>query len=426
MGAARARLDLLHDGQVGLLLQLALDDQVAAPRLEPEGPLDRGVLVVDAQGEDEVGLGLPGDLELDDGAGGQPEVAADRRALAVGRRLARIPRASCSARPARASRSGRWARDRSGRHRRAIGRSGGGSGAGRAPGPGGGCSARPCRSSRPTSDPNSTSPAASSKQKSPAGRAIVAGGGHWTLLTSLTANSNGATNAAACQRRTPGRLGVAELARGVSAVGQVQDRRLWRRVRGPRRGAAQCQQTRERPTPRGGAGSRASRANGGLHRDCPYRWRIAVRASVAVGSCISRSSPGAGRGRGQQVDRGEGASAGRRRTSPRGGTRPASGGAPQRRTAANSCAITRHWRSSKIGRISRFGDPRRLVHHDHIIGCLELLGRDGPLEQERSRAGGADHPSGRGCGRAGRPSIGRRRGGGTRGGRRSSFAMAAR
>ena len=90
MGAARARRDLLHDRQVGLLLELALDDQVASPRLEPEGALDRVLLVVDAQGEDEVRLGLPGDLELDAGPGGEPEVAADRRALAVGHRLARF------------------------------------------------------------------------------------------------------------------------------------------------------------------------------------------------------------------------------------------------------------------------------------------------------------------------------------------------
>src|SRR5262249_21053139 len=33
----------------------------------------------------------------------------------------------------------------------------------------------------------------------------TAGGGHWMALTSLAANSNGVTNDAACQRRTPAR-----------------------------------------------------------------------------------------------------------------------------------------------------------------------------------------------------------------------------
>ena len=90
MGAARGRADLLDHGQVGLVLELALDDQVAPPGLEPERALDRVVLVVDAQGEDEVGLGLPGDLELDGGPIGDAEVAVDRCALAVGRQLARF------------------------------------------------------------------------------------------------------------------------------------------------------------------------------------------------------------------------------------------------------------------------------------------------------------------------------------------------
>ena len=68
MGPAGARRDLLHDRQVRFSLELALDDQVASPGLEPEGPLDRVLLVIHAQGEDEVRLGPPGDLELDAGA----------------------------------------------------------------------------------------------------------------------------------------------------------------------------------------------------------------------------------------------------------------------------------------------------------------------------------------------------------------------
>ena len=90
MRATRARRDLLHHREVGFLLELALDDQVATPGFEAERPLHGGLLVVNAQGEDEVRLGLPGDLELDAGAVREPEIAADRCALAIGQGLARF------------------------------------------------------------------------------------------------------------------------------------------------------------------------------------------------------------------------------------------------------------------------------------------------------------------------------------------------
>src|SRR5262249_42573287 len=91
VGPARARRHLLHDGEVGLLLELALDDQVSAPRLESERPLDRAVLVVNPEREDEIGFGLPGDLELDVGPRGPPEAPAAPRPLLAGRGLTRPP-----------------------------------------------------------------------------------------------------------------------------------------------------------------------------------------------------------------------------------------------------------------------------------------------------------------------------------------------
>ncbi len=90
MGAARSRGHFLNDRQVGLLLELALDDQVPSPRFEPERSLDRVLLVIHAQGEDEVRLGFPGNLEFDAGPIGEPEIAADRRAFAIGHRLSRF------------------------------------------------------------------------------------------------------------------------------------------------------------------------------------------------------------------------------------------------------------------------------------------------------------------------------------------------
>ena len=87
MDAPRPRDDLAHRGDVGLLFGLALDDQVAFPDLEPEGPGDRPVVVADSHREDEVGLVLPRELEFDHRPGGELEVAADRGPVLVGPRL---------------------------------------------------------------------------------------------------------------------------------------------------------------------------------------------------------------------------------------------------------------------------------------------------------------------------------------------------
>ena len=105
MDAPGPRDDLAHRGDVGLLFGLALDDQVAFPHLEPEGPGDRPVIVADAHRQDEVGLVLPGELEFDHRPGGEPEVAADRGPVLVGPRLPLLltPRlaAEASRQPAR-------------------------------------------------------------------------------------------------------------------------------------------------------------------------------------------------------------------------------------------------------------------------------------------------------------------------------------
>ena len=231
-----SRRDLLHDRQVRFLLELALDDQVGSPGLEPEGPLDRVLLVIDAQGEDEIRLGLPGDLELDAGTIGKPEVASDRRIFAVGHRSARVLAPVASGPLAPASRPGRSDRDRSNRRRRAIGRRDGGWIVERGCGP---AAVRPARpAGRPGPAASRTArprpPARSRNRRS--GLGCVAGGGHSMAFTSFQAKSDGdaGRRGLPAQNSRPGRS--PDLTGCGSAVGQVQHRlRCEGSPAGPRR-----------------------------------------------------------------------------------------------------------------------------------------------------------------------------------------------
>ncbi len=81
----------LHDPrQIGFALELALDHQIATPGLEAEGTLERGGVVVDPDRQDEIGLGTPGELEFDRGAGGNSKIAAHRDTFLVRDQLSRF------------------------------------------------------------------------------------------------------------------------------------------------------------------------------------------------------------------------------------------------------------------------------------------------------------------------------------------------
>ena len=88
MSAAGAWTDFLDDGQVSLGLDLALDNQVASPRLKAKRSLDRSlVFVVDPQRQDKVGLTLPGDLKLDARLGRNPKIPPDRCSFTIRHQL---------------------------------------------------------------------------------------------------------------------------------------------------------------------------------------------------------------------------------------------------------------------------------------------------------------------------------------------------
>src|SRR5262245_4114572 len=87
MSAPRPWCEILNDGQVGFLLELALDDQVSPPGPEAEHARDGRLPVVDTQGKHKIGPGLPGNLELDARACRQSKVPANRSTLAFRRRL---------------------------------------------------------------------------------------------------------------------------------------------------------------------------------------------------------------------------------------------------------------------------------------------------------------------------------------------------
>ena len=102
MGAARARADFLDHGQVGLLLELALNDQVASPGLEAKRSLDRVMSLSSIpRAKTKSGLVFQEISNSMVAFAGMPKSPLDRCSFAVGHELTRLftPALLAEARP---------------------------------------------------------------------------------------------------------------------------------------------------------------------------------------------------------------------------------------------------------------------------------------------------------------------------------------